>query len=193
MKKVLLVLSMTLLFVSCSNDDEKENVIVPESIEGIWNATNYSGNINRKYTTYYDYLDGTKKVEENTPSEDDEPWDNNLTFGRNIWAFNADKSMTTQNSDIKDMKFEKYLVDTKNNLLLLYKTTNTSVPDSYKIEEFTSKKLVVSISKEIKGIWDTDGIYEKNPQRPLENILIGYKDIYYDGTKYDKIKFERVE
>lgn len=189
----ILVLLLTISFFSCSNEDEKESIVTPKSIEGIWNATNYSGNINRKYTTYYDYYDGTFKIEENTPSEDNEPWDNNLIFGRNVWTFNADKSLITQNSDIKDMKYEKHLVDTKNNLLLLYKTTNTSIPDSYTIEEFTSKKLVVSINKEIKGIWNIEDIYEKNPQRPLESILIGYKKINYDGTKYDKIIFERVE
>lgn len=188
MKKVLLVLSMTLLFVSCSSDDEKENVVVPESIEGIWNVVNYSGNINRKYTTYYDYYDGTLKIEENTPSEDNEPWNNNLTFGRNVWTFNTNKSMTTQNSDIKDMKFEKYLVDTKNNLLLLYKTTNTSVPDSYKIEEFTNKKLVISINKKTRGAWSTDYIYGDNPRNP-----IGEKIIDYDGINDYKITFEKVE
>lgn len=184
----ILVLLLTVFLFSCSNDDEKESIGIPESIEGIWNATNYSGNINRKYITYFDYYDGKQKIEENTPSEDNEPWNNDLTFGRNIWTFNTDKSITTQNSDIKDMKFEKYLIDVKNNLLLLYKTTNTSVPDSYKIEEFTNKKLVISISKKTKGTWDIDYIYGDDPRNP-----IGEKVVYYDGINDYKIVFEKVE
>ncbi len=183
-KNIILIL-ITFLF-SCSSDDEKESN--QKSIIGLWNATNYSGYVKHNFTTFYYYDNGEVKEEKDSSPAQNDPWNRDLQFGRNLWTFNSDKSMTTQNGNISNMNYEKYLFDLSKNQILLYKTSTSATPTPYDIEEYTNTKLVISIYEETWGSGIEEDIYDEKTHK-----IIGKKRTEIEGKRYDKITFEKVE
>lgn len=185
-KTIILILIISLF--SCSNDDEKESIATPESIEGIWNATNYSGYLKRDYTVTYYYDSGETKTQKEKYVLDDEEWDKDFKFGRNVWTFKTDKSMTTQNTDIHNTNYEKYLIDIKNSQLLLYKTSSSPIPVTYDIISFTKDKLIISRTWEETYYLPWEYFYDETTKKPL-----GKKEGDLIDKHHEQIVFERVE
>lgn len=181
----MLMMASVIMLLSCSSSSDADSQI---EIAGNWYVMQYWGTSITK-TTYEEHSNsGTVKVTEDAKKTKNESWDKTFDYGKNIWSFKEDNTISITNTNLPEYFYYNiggYILDSSAKKLIM-QTNKGEVSAIYDITDY-SKNMVTLCWK------------PKEPESTSMNIIFHsgtgaggcdtiYTTVSTDETMYLKLK-----
>lgn len=160
------VLIFSLLFIGCKREKNQLNLV------GDWYVCQYWGEEERKETDVYESESGNIRNIEHPEKTQIKNWNNSYDYGRNIFSFKEDKSMS---SNIEDFDFEgynNYILDIENKKLIFINQYNKVIYD------LLEKTDAIVLSREYSRTYESG-------RTDYEDWALGERGITYQKIDYN--------
>ena len=139
---ILLIVASLAILPSCSNSSDDDS---PVEITGNWYVMQYWGTKITKTTYEKHSKNGTVKVTEDPTKTKNESWDKTYDYGRNIWSFKEDNTVSITNTDLPEYLYYNigdYILDSSAKKLTM-QTKKGEVSAIYDITDYSQNMVTL--------------------------------------------------
>ncbi len=181
---ILLIVASLAILPSCSNSSDDDS---PVEITGNWYVMQYWGTKITK-TTYEKHSKSGVKVTEDSTKTKNESWDKTYDYGRNIWSFKEDNTVSITDTDLPDYLYYnigEYILDSSAKKLTM-QTKKGEVSAIYDIIDYSQNMVTLCWKPKLPVSTDMNLIFYSGEGAGGCDTI--YTTVSTDETRYLKLK-----
>ena len=182
---ILLIVANVAILPSCSNSSDDDS---PVEITGNWYVMQYWGTKITKTTYEKHSKNGTVKVTEDPTKTKNESWDKTYDYGRNIWSFKEDNTVSITNTDLPEYLYYNigdYILDSSAKKLTM-QTKKGEVSAIYDIIDYSQNMVTLCWKPKLPVSTDMNLIFYSGEGAGGCDTI--YTTVSTDETRYLKLK-----
>ena len=181
----MLMMASVIMLLSCSSSSDADSQI---EIAGNWYVMQYWGTSITK-TTYEEHSNsGTVKVTEDVKKTKNESWDKTFDYGKNIWSFKEDNTISITNTNLPEYLYYNiggYILDSSTKKLTM-QTNKGEVSAIYDITNYDQDMITLCCKPKIPDGVSISTYYSSGIGTGDSGTL--YTIVSTDETIYLKLK-----